>query len=40
MEMEYPGGKIFGAGINTNISAASLEAIVSAANRIIGKKAN
>jgi 2-isopropylmalate synthase len=39
MEMEYPGGKIFGAGINTNISAASLEAIVSAANRIVGKKA-
>ncbi|KQZ87049.1 2-isopropylmalate synthase [Mesorhizobium sp. Root157] len=39
MEMEYPGGKIFGAGINTNISAASLEAIVSAANRILGKKA-
>ncbi|OJU52289.1 MAG: 2-isopropylmalate synthase [Mesorhizobium sp. 61-13] len=38
MEMEYPGGKIFGAGINTNISAASLEAIVSAANRILGKK--
>jgi 2-isopropylmalate synthase len=39
MEMEYPDGKIFGAGINTNISAASLEAIVSAANRIIAKKA-
>lgn len=38
MEMEYPHGKIFGAGINTNISAASLEAIVSAANRILGKK--
>ncbi len=38
MEMEYPQGKIFGAGINTNISAASLEAIVSAANRILGKK--
>lgn len=39
VEMEYPGGKLFGAGINTNIVAASLEAIVSAANRIIGRKA-
>ncbi|TPI36276.1 2-isopropylmalate synthase [Mesorhizobium sp. B3-1-9] len=36
VEMEYPGGKLFGAGINTNIVAASLEAVVSAANRIIG----
>jgi len=35
VEMEYPGGKLFGAGINTNIVAASLEAVVSAANRII-----
>ena len=35
MEVEHPGGKIFGAGINTNIVAASLEAIVSAANRIL-----
>ena len=35
MEMEYPGGKLFGAGINTNIVAASLEAVVSAANRIL-----
>ena len=35
MEMEHPGGKIFGAGINTNIVAASLEAVVSAANRIL-----
>jgi len=35
VEMEHPGGKLFGAGINTNIVAASLEAIVSAANRII-----
>ncbi len=34
VEMEHPGGKLFGAGINTNIVAASLEAIVSAANRI------
>ena len=36
MEVEHPGGRIFGAGINTNIVAASLEAVVSAANRIIG----
>jgi len=36
MEVEHPGGKLFGAGINTNIVAASLEAVVSAANRIIG----
>ena len=35
MEMEHPGGRIFGAGVNTNISAASLEAVVSAANRLI-----
>jgi 2-isopropylmalate synthase len=38
VEMEYPGGIIFGAGINTNIVAASLEAVVSAANRIIETK--
>lgn len=37
VEMEYPGGKLFGAGINTNIVAASLEAVVSAANRIAAK---
>lgn len=37
MEVEYPGGKLFGAGINTNIVAASLEAVVSAANRIVAK---
>ena len=36
VEMEHPGGKLFGAGINTNIVAASLEAVVSAANRILG----
>jgi 2-isopropylmalate synthase len=35
MEVDYPGGRIFGAGINTNIVAASLEAVVSAANRIL-----
>jgi 2-isopropylmalate synthase len=38
METEYPGGRIFGAGINTNIVAASLEAVVSAANRILGRR--
>ncbi len=36
MEVEYPGSKIFGVGINTNIVAASLEAVASAANRILG----
>jgi 2-isopropylmalate synthase len=36
VEVEYPGGKLFGAGINTNIVAASLEAVISAANRIVG----
>ncbi len=35
MEVDHPGGRIFGAGINTNIVAASLEAVVSAANRIL-----
>jgi 2-isopropylmalate synthase len=35
VEVEHPGGKLFGAGINTNISSASLEAVVSAANRIL-----
>ncbi|MFN3546531.1 MAG: 2-isopropylmalate synthase [Mesorhizobium sp.] len=38
MEMEHPGGRLFGAGINTNIVAASLEAVVSAANRILGAR--
>jgi 2-isopropylmalate synthase len=38
VEMEHPGGKLFGAGINTNIVAASLEAVVSAANRILDEK--
>lgn len=37
MEIEHPAGKIFGAGINKNIVTASLEGIVSAANRIIAK---
>ena len=38
MEIEHPGGRLFGAGINTNIVAASLEAVVSAANRIVGAR--
>ncbi|ANK73314.1 2-isopropylmalate synthase [Ensifer adhaerens] len=38
VEMEHPGGKLFGTGINTNIVAASLEAIVSAANRVLEMK--
>ncbi|EXL08317.1 2-isopropylmalate synthase [Ochrobactrum sp. WV_118_8] len=37
VEMAHPGGKLFGVGINDNIVSASLEAIVSAANRVIGK---
>ncbi|MDH6234898.1 2-isopropylmalate synthase [Mesorhizobium soli] len=36
MEIEHPGGRAFGVGINTNIVAASLEAVISAANRIVG----
>ncbi|EKF17410.1 2-isopropylmalate synthase [Nitratireductor pacificus] len=35
MEVEHPGGKLFGVGVNTNIVTASLEAVVSAANRIM-----
>ncbi|WP_186444964.1 2-isopropylmalate synthase [Mesorhizobium sp. J18] len=35
VEIEHPGGRLFGVGINTNIVTASLEAVVSAANRII-----
>ncbi|SCX05824.1 2-isopropylmalate synthase [Agrobacterium rosae] len=38
VEMEHPGGKLFGAGINTNIVGASLEAIVSAANRVLEER--
>lgn len=37
VEVAYQDGKLFGAGINDNIVSASLEAIVSAANRVIGK---
>ena len=39
VEMEHPGGKLFGVGVNTNISSASLEAVVSAANRIVAQNA-
>jgi 2-isopropylmalate synthase len=35
VEMEHPGGRLFGVGVNTNIVGASLEAVVSAANRIL-----
>jgi len=35
VEMEHPGGRLFGVGINTNIVTASLEAVVSATNRIL-----
>ena len=38
VEMEHPGGRLFGVGINTNIVAASLEAVVSAANRILDSR--
>src|SRR5690606_8077656 len=38
VEMDYPGGVICGAGSNTNIVAASLEAVTSAANRILKAK--
>ena len=38
VEVEHGGGKLFGAGINSNIVSASLEAIVSAANRVLDKK--
>lgn len=35
VEVAHDGGKMYGVGINTNIVAASLEAIVSAANQIV-----
>ena len=34
MEIESDGRKVFGVGINSNISAASLEALISAVNRL------
>ncbi|MVA56158.1 2-isopropylmalate synthase [Agrobacterium vitis] len=39
VEMDHPGGRLFGAGINQNIVTASLEAIVSAANRVLAARA-
>ena len=38
VEMAHAGGKLFGAGINTNIVTASLEAIVSAVNRVLDEQ--
>ena len=38
MEVEHPGGRLFGVGISTNIVAASLEAVVSAVNRLLDEK--
>ncbi|WLR91452.1 2-isopropylmalate synthase [Shinella zoogloeoides] len=38
VEVQHPGGKLFGVGINTNIVTASLEAIVSAANHVIATR--
>ncbi|UJW76889.1 2-isopropylmalate synthase [Rhizobium sp. SL42] len=38
VEMAHAGGKLFGVGINTNIVTASLEAIVSAANRVLAEQ--
>ncbi|WP_411032958.1 2-isopropylmalate synthase [Shinella sp. BYT-45] len=38
VEVEHPGGRLFGVGINTNIVTASLEAIVSAANRVLATR--
>ena len=37
VEVAHEGGKVFGAGVNTNIVAASLEAIVSAVNLILAE---
>lgn len=39
MEVEHPGGKLHGAAINTNITTASLQAVVSAANRVVAGNA-
>jgi 2-isopropylmalate synthase len=38
MEVEAEGGNLFGVGINKNIVTASLEAIVSAANRYLASR--
>ncbi len=34
VELNHPGGRLYGVGINTNIVSASLEAIISAVNRL------
>jgi 2-isopropylmalate synthase len=39
MEMESGGRRLFGVGINKNIVTASLEAVVSAANRLLAEPA-
>lgn len=39
MEMAHPEGRLFGVGINANIVTASLEAVVSAANRVAARVA-
>jgi 2-isopropylmalate synthase len=39
VEIESENGKLFGAGINQNIVTSSLEAIVSAANRVLEERA-
>ncbi|ECI7685714.1 2-isopropylmalate synthase [Salmonella enterica subsp. enterica] len=38
VEVEHPGGVRFGVGANANIVSASLEAVVSAANRILARR--
>ncbi len=38
MEVDHPAGRAWGVGMHTNIVAASLEAIVSAANRILMRR--
>ena len=39
VEVSYPGGKLFGVGVNENIVTASLAAVVSAANHILERQA-
>jgi 2-isopropylmalate synthase len=38
MDVDHGDGRLFGVGINTNIVTASLEAVVSAANRILSRE--
>ncbi|MBE7184384.1 MAG: 2-isopropylmalate synthase [Methylobacterium mesophilicum] len=37
MAVDHPGGRVWGVGVNTNIVVASLEAVVSAANRVLAR---